>query len=128
MFRSASMLFATCLLVSIAIADQSYLYEISLRSDNEDVQTVEVKVIPGQSQQIFLEGNLRIEFSPNVSAGGDDATHVQLMRSANLQVLHTATQSNSGVEFRRIAYVVCGEQVTFMSPAPTKLPTCETDS
>ena len=125
MDRFASMFSTVFLFVSVATADQLYLYEISVRHNNGDVQTIEVQVLHGQVQQAGLEGNLQIEFSPVVAEGGNAATLVQLMRSSDLQVLHTARQSHLGVDVRRIAYVVCDDRVTFMSPTPKGLPTCE---
>ena len=127
MIRIASIFWFTFLLASVAIADQSYVYEISLRYNEKDVQTVKVDVLDGHVQQASLEDNLQVELSRSVSAGGNGgSTLVQLMRSSNLQVLHTARQYDLGVDIRRIAYVVCDDRVIFMSPTPKDLPTCET--
>lgn len=125
MDRMVQALFFSIFLVSSAHAEQSLVYEISVRQGDEAVQTLQVEIDDGQIQAVDLEGGLKVELTAEaIRSESEDSVTVRLMRKANLEVLHTARHSLSGIAERRIAYVVCGDKVTYLSPAPNDIPRC----
>ena len=125
MDRLVQALFFSLFLVSTAHAEQSLVYEISVRQGDEEVQTVQVEIDDGQIQAVDLQGGLKVELTADaVRSENEDSVTVRLMRKANLEVLHTARHSRLGNAERRIAYVVCGDNVTYLSPAPNDIPLC----
>lgn len=125
MDRLVQVLFLSIFLVSTAHAEQSLVYEVSVRQGGEEVQTVRVEIDDGQIQAVDLEGGLKVELTAEaVRSESEDSVTVRLMRKANLEVLHTARHSRLRTAERRIAYVVCGDNVTYFSPAPNDIPMC----
>lgn len=129
MDRLVQALFFAILLASTTHAEQSLVYEISVRQGDEEVQTVQVEIDDGQIQAVDIEGGLKVELTAEaIRSESEDSVTVRLMRRANLEVLHTARHSLLGTAERRIAYVVCGDNVTYLSPAPSDIPMCAAQS
>lgn len=89
-------------------------------------ELVEINVPAGASASVDLADNLRLEFTaPSVGSG--DVTITRLLRRAGseFQTLHVARQGPGVADPRRNGYRICADRVTFISPAPEPLPTCE---
>ena len=124
MTRILASLIAAWLLVGAASADPSYQFEISIRLGDSDVQRIAIEAPDGQLQLVSFEGDLQVELTSNAGEEGHAAL-IQLMRSTDLELLHTANLSGLKPGLRRIAYVICGERVRYLSPAPEVLPNCD---
>jgi hypothetical protein len=105
--------------------DNSFGFKASVRN-GVNVFPVEVAVSPTSVKEIDIGDELFLEFtSPGNNADGA-MSMVRLLRKSGdeFKVLHTAQQVLLNGQPRRNGYSVCGDRVTFISPAPNPLPKC----
>ena len=80
----------------------------------------------GYVQFLDLEPGLRLEIAAPREDGDDVVTQVRLLREDEgyYKILHEAHITGSSEVERSFTYRVCGSEVTFFAPAPTKTPEC----
>jgi len=80
----------------------------------------------GYVQFLDLESGLRLELAAPRDDGDEAVTHVRLLQEDDgyYKILHEAQISGSSEIERSFTYRVCGADVTFFAPAPTKTPQC----
>lgn len=114
------------LATACAVTQQPIVYEISVRDSGSPLRTVELELNPFETRRMDLTDSLQIELVAAASADDPGQTTIRLWRSpeAELALLHSARQSGALGSSRRIAYLVCANGITFLSPAPRHLPEC----
>ena len=80
----------------------------------------------GYVQFLDVEPGLRLELAAPREDGDDVVTQVRLLREDEgyYKILHEARITGSSEVERSFTYRVCGSEVTFFAPAPTKTPGC----
>jgi hypothetical protein len=125
---------ATATLLSLPIAalaaQPEFNVTASVKVDGTPTQAFSYAVQLGQVRVLELPfGALRVELGARGSGGSDKQAHIRLLQregtSSDYRVLHEAYLSDTSPATRKVAYLVCGQRTTFMSPAPTEMPQCE---
>jgi hypothetical protein len=101
---------------------QSVQFSGLVRYDNSVPVRFDIQVPTTQHATLLLSDGSKLEFFTAGSPGHAEAAQVRLISSAG-KTLHTATYPGS-VSSRSLDYLVCEGRVTYISPAPTKLPSC----
>jgi len=83
-------------------------------------------VVTGYVQFLDLDPGLRLEFAAPREDGDEAVTQVRLLQEDDgyYKILHEARITGSSEVERSFTYRVCGSEVTFFAPAPTKTPAC----
>jgi hypothetical protein len=117
------------LLLGSAAAGSSSSYSLNayVRVGHSPADVAELTVPLGAVASIDLANDLRLEFSTPAPDAEEQQTVTTLLRrsSGDTIVLHTTRQGGVVENPRSNAYLVCRDEVTFMSPAPGTLPDCD---
>lgn len=116
------------LLGSTAVSQiSSFSLNATLRNGQSPSDVVEMAVPAGSVATIDLDNGLRLEFSAPASDGEEQQTTTRLLRRSGgvSEILHTTRQGGEVGFPRSNGYLVCQDEVTFMSPAPDLLLECD---
>lgn len=101
---------------------QSVQFSGLVRNDNSVPVQFDIQVPATQHAALLLSDGSKLEFFTPGSPGHAEAAQVRLISAAG-STLHTATYPGS-VASRSLDYLVCGGKVTYISPAPSTVPSC----
>lgn len=104
---------------------QSVQFSGLVRNDNSVPVRFDVQVPATQHAAIMLNDGSKLEFF-TPSSGHAKEAQVRLISSAG-KTLHEATYPGA-VASHSLDYLVCKGKVTYIGPAPSKLPSCTSSS
>lgn len=93
-----------------------------VRTDNAVPVRFDIQVPAEQHATLLLSNGSKLELFAPGSSGHAKAAQVRLISAAGA-TLHTATYPGS-VASHSLDYVVCGGKATYISPAPSTVPSC----
>jgi len=105
---------------------QSVQFSGLVRNDNSVPVRFDLQVPATQHAAIMLNDGSKLEFFTPGSSGHAKEAQVRLISSAG-KTLHEATYPGA-VASHSLDYLVCKGKVTYISPAPSKLPSCTSSS
>jgi hypothetical protein len=119
----------TALLTSTAAVPASlseFRFSGEIQADQLRSTAFMLPVATGYVQFLDLEPGLRLELAAPREDGDEAVTQVRLLQEEDgyYRILHEARISGSSEVERSFTYRVCGSEVTFFAPAPTKTPGC----
>lgn len=76
-----------------------------------------------QAATLRLSDGSTIELAAPGNSESPEGARIRLL-SPTGQILHTATVPDPSMTSKSFAYRVCGDQITYISPAPTVVPAC----
>jgi hypothetical protein len=123
----ASLLLLTTLLSMSALGQEAfYGFAAHLRVDNNPTETLSVSLRPGEVRVVDLGNQIHLEFTAPEADSAEQLSMVRLLgeEDAELRVLAT-TRSSPTSNPRVVGYLICDGQVTFMSPPPEDIPSCQ---
>lgn len=119
---AAVLLFFGMSVGALAGTAQSVQFSGLVRNDDAVPVRFDIQIPARQHATLLLGNGSRLEFFASGSPGHAKAAQVRLI-SADGATLHTATYPGS-VASRSLDYLVCGGKVTYISPAPSTVPSC----
>ncbi len=124
---AAGLLFAGS---AIPISTSQFSFNGEVQADTNVSTAFGLKVWAGYVQFVDLEPGLRLELAAPREDGTKAVTLVRLLQEDGgyYKILHEAQISGSSTYERSFSYRVCGSEVTFFTPAPTKTPECAAES
>lgn len=105
---------------------QSVQFSGLLRNGNSVPVRFDIQIPATQHATLLLSDGFKLEFFTAGSPGHAKAAQVRLISAAG-KTLHTGTYPGS-VASRSLNFLVCKGKVTYISPAPSKLPSCTSGS
>jgi hypothetical protein len=104
----------------------SFSLNAVVRTNQSPSELIEVTVPAGSVATVNLLNDLRLEFAAPAKGDDEQETTTRLLSQAGaeMEILHTTRQGGELGFPRNNAYLVCQDKVTFMSPAPERLPDC----
>lgn len=120
-------LIALALTAFPAIGQEYFGLEAHVRVGGSAVETIEIHLASGFTQTVDLGNGVQIEFSAPAPGAGAPSTMVRLLRPEEngARILHTTRQGGDASRARKNGYLVCANGVTFLSPSPESLPSCD---
>ena len=110
-------------LAASAATPQQVQFAGSVQQDAAVPVVFDLHLPSGESAALLLSDGSRLELATPGSAEGQDGARIRLVSSTG-EVLHTATNPDTGLASMSFAYRVCNGQATYMSPAPQSVPAC----
>ncbi|KPF68153.1 hypothetical protein IP84_10370 [beta proteobacterium AAP99] len=103
---------------------QAFQFNVEVRVGSAQPQAVGLAVLPRQVVRVPMGSDLILEV--NAPAQDNEPSLVRLLRGTDnlAQVLHESRTLAPASVARTLAYRVCGQSVTFISPAPPAVPSC----
>jgi hypothetical protein len=103
-----------------------YKFSFVVQSEHDPLVRIDAALPLGTTQELRATEKLRIEVQVPASTNEQSHTVVRLIEdsSGHPVVLHRAETGGSIAAPREIAYLVCKQQVTYISPMPSEAPVC----
>ncbi len=103
-----------------------YKFTIVVQVEHDPLVRIDAALPLGTTQELRATAKLRLEVQVPASTDEQSRTVVRLIDDSSGQpvVLHRAETGGSISAPRENAYLVCKEQVTYISPIPSHAPTC----
>ena len=89
--------------------------------DQSPAEIVEVSLRPSARKDVKLKAGYVLSFARS----GDTSSVVSALKSTDGRVLHKRQGQIDSSQKLKVAYLICGGQVTHISPAPDKMPKCQ---
>lgn len=101
-------------------------FSISIQGTGIAGKTLEMDAPPFSKTVVESLGDLTVELTPRQDAGPNGRAVVRLLRNYEgaRVLLHTAKVAGNSQGNWQLAYLICNDTVTFLSPAPQPLPGC----
>lgn len=101
-------------------------FSISIAGTGMASRTLELEAPPRGKTVVETLGELTVELTPRQSDHPSSTAIVRLLRNQDgtRMVLHTARVAEHSQDKVQMAYLLCDDTVTFMSPAPQVSPGC----
>lgn len=113
--------------MAVATPPANFEFSWQLRIDDQPVSSFNAVVPRNHLQIVDLPGEMKLELA--APRGADTQTYIRLLKSegSGYRILHEGhTGSPDSSDSRRtFAYLICGDDRQYMSPAPAVMPTCE---
>ena len=114
-------LFATAFFAHAGTAE-SVQFTGFVARDNGTPVRFDIQVPAKQHTIVELNDGSKLTLAAPGDSG--DPTAAARLVSASGETLHTATFSDPSLASTSLAYLICGAQVTYFSPAPSSVPSC----
>jgi hypothetical protein len=125
--KSASIAAVLVLAGSQAFADPgTFQFSGEVQAGNLIAEAFGQSVALGHVRVLELPSGLRLELSAPRQDSEGAQTRIRLLQASGEQfrVLHEATTIGPASVDRSFGYLVCGQEVTFLTPAPRVSPAC----
>lgn len=101
-------------------------FSISIHGTGIAGKTLELDAPPYSKTVVESLGDLTVELTPRQDTDPNGRAVVRLLRNYEgaRVLLHTAKVAGSNPGKWQLAYLICNDAVTFLSPAPQNLPGC----
>jgi hypothetical protein len=126
--RALSTLVLLSAALSASAAVRTYHFEFTVQVDKDEPIVVSATLPPGTRNTLQANGRISFEVETPLSVGESSVTVVRIIDSSSgIPVVRDTSRRQGSVETqRRFTYLVCGSNVTFISPTPAQTKTCGT--
>ena len=118
---------ATSSALAVGASPSQFQFSGEVHANHEVSTAFGLAVAPGYAQILDLPSGLKLEVSSPREDGDSAQTYVRLLQASSngYRVLHEARSTGSAAYERSFSYLVCGSEVTFLTPAPATTPQCK---
>ena len=126
--RALSVLVLLSVALSASAAVRTYRFEFPVQVDKAEPIVVSATLPPGTKHTLQASGRISFEVETPTSVDESSATVVKIVDSSSGTpvVLDTSRRYGSVETQRRFTYLLCGSNLTFISPTPAESKTCGT--
>ncbi len=117
-----------CLAPVVSNAAGTFQFNGEVQKDSLRSSAYGLSIKLGQVAMFDMPGELKLQIATPKQDDERAVAVVRLLRPTagpnRYEILHEARTVGASGKERSISYLVCGEQVTFLTPAPQVTPTC----
>lgn len=107
--------------------EQTVRFSGAVRAGGAVVNGIVASVPFGQTKAIMLPSGLKLEMQSPSRASDEAVTIVKLLKfdGKAYNIVHVSHRTGPAPEEITFGYLVCGEKVSYFSPPPASIPTCQ---